>query len=295
MAQPRSRRTLTPVTVLFADISGSTALYAERGDVAAFALTSQCLEIIERGVASSGGRLSKRLGDGLLAVFDHPEAALRTAVLTREALADPELTMCREGLKARFGIAAGPAVLSADDVFGDVVNVASRLIGLAGPEEILLSDGAAAGLPTAWRARARLIDRFALRNRRAALSVYEYIGAADDATVSVPALRTGSLTMEIVRGRSRHVVSSSHPRLTIGRDATHDICVDHRSVSRLHAELIVRGDKFVLIDRSTNGTYLHMDSGETLRLLREEVALSGRGRIIAGVESGASIRYRVRS
>jgi class 3 adenylate cyclase len=126
MPHPGPREQLTPVTVLFADISGSTALYAQRGDVTAFDLSSRCLAVVEGGIASAGGRVLKRLGDGVLALFGQPGDALRAAAAVRATLADDDSTVQREGVRVRFGISCGSAVLAADDVFGDVVNVATR-------------------------------------------------------------------------------------------------------------------------------------------------------------------------
>jgi class 3 adenylate cyclase len=133
-----SHGALTPVTVLFADITASTTLYAQRGDAAAFALASACLDQVDAGIAAGGGRVVKRLGDGVLALFENPSQAVRAAVALRTGLSAPEATAWREGVRVRFGISSGPAVLARDDVFGDVVNVAARLTTLAGAYEIFL-------------------------------------------------------------------------------------------------------------------------------------------------------------
>jgi pSer/pThr/pTyr-binding forkhead associated (FHA) protein len=81
--------------------------------------------------------------------------------------------------------------------------------------------------------------------------------------------------------------------VTIGRHAEHDIRIDNEAVSRHHADVALRGDRFVLVDRSTNGTYIYVDRGPVLRVVREEVALSGSGRIVPGVEPTPPILFRV--
>lgn len=291
-AAPREQ--LTPVTVLFADISGSTTLYARRGDVSAFGLASRCLAVVESGIAGAGGRVLKRLGDGVLALFERPADALRAATAVRTALAASDDTLQQEGVRVRFGISCGAAVLAADDVFGDVVNVAARLVSVAGPEEIFLSGTAYETLDPEMRSQLRLIDQLLLRNRPAAVLVYEFVGDERDATVGIGARPRASTTaMEITYGAALFVIGPERPRLTIGRSPAHDICLEHTAVSRLHAEVVLRGDKFVLADHSTNGTYVHIENGPVLRLLREELALSGRGRIVAGVESEPAILFRL--
>jgi pSer/pThr/pTyr-binding forkhead associated (FHA) protein len=125
------------------------------------------------------------------------------------------------------------------------------------------------------------------------MAVYEFVGGVTDATVCVAPRPRTSAELEVTYGPTRFVIGAQRRRLTIGRQATHDICIDHAAVSRLHAEVVVRGDKFVLADKSTNGTYVYPDTGQTIRLLRDETTLSGQGRIVAGVESEPPIRYRV--
>jgi class 3 adenylate cyclase len=294
MADEKHKAPLTPLTVMFADITGSTTLYAQRGDATAFALASTCLDQLETEITASGGRVIKRLGDGVLAVFDLPLRAVEAAVRIRNALADPNANMAREGVRVRVGIASGPAVLADDDVYGDTVNVASRLMNLAGVDEIFLSGKAYEALPPALRAQMRVIDQLLLRNRPAPVLVYELARQEEDATVSVGVrMRASASTMEITHGEHLFVVGPERPKVTIGRHANSDIRVEHEMVSRTHAEVTLRGDKFVLVDRSTNGTYVYIDRGPMLRVVREELVLSGGGRIVPGVETDEPILYRV--
>lgn len=285
---------LTPVTVLFADITASTTLYAQRGDATAFALASECLDQVDAGIAAAGGRVVKRLGDGVLALFENPSQAVRAAVALRTALGVPEATAWREGVRVRFGISSGPAVLARDDVFGDVVNVAARLTTLAGGDEIFLSGKVYELLAPDLRAGVRLIDQLSLRNRPGSVLVYEFVGEEMDSTVSLGSrLRTATAAMEVVFGEQLFVIGPERPRVTIGRQTEHDIRIDHEAVSRHHADIALRGDRFVLVDRSTNGTYIYVEHGPVLRVVREEVALSGNGRIVPGIEPTPPILFRV--
>jgi adenylate cyclase len=294
MADSTVRNPDAPLAVLFADISRSTALYAERGDAAAFALASKALAIVEQRIATGGGVVVKRLGDGVLATFADPSNAIHAAAAARGALTEPDATVQREGVQLRFGISYGPAMVTPQDVFGDVVNVAARLVEIAGPDEILLSGSTYEALAPALRGQARAIDQLVLRNRPAPVLVYEFIGDEEDATVGIGnRIRAAATVLEITHGERVFVIGPERPRLTIGREARHDIQLDHHAVSRLHAEIVVRGDKFVLIDRSTNGTYVYVADAPVLRVMREELALPARGHITAGVEGGRSIAFRL--
>ncbi|MGH7789294.1 MAG: adenylate/guanylate cyclase domain-containing protein, partial [Candidatus Binatia bacterium] len=121
MADGERKAPLTPLTVMFADITASTTLYAQRGDATAFALASECLGLVDAEIRAAGGRVIKHLGDGLLAVFDAPLPAVDAALRIRSTIAAPERGLLREGVRVRVGIASGAAVLAEGDVYGDTV------------------------------------------------------------------------------------------------------------------------------------------------------------------------------
>ena len=295
MTGPENRDQLTPVTVLFVDISGSTALYAQRGDAAAFSLTKTCLELVGAQVTAAGGRVLREIGDGLLAVFETSASALHAAIRIDQAIAAPECPLASEGVRVRSGISAGLAILLADDVYGDVANVAARLVGRADAGEIFLSGRVYEGLPAELRASVQLIDQMALRNRPTPVLVYKYAPNSQRATIKAVARRRPSTaTLELSRGDTLVVVGPERPQARLGRDPDNDICIEDDVVSRHHAEIALRGDRFIVIDRSTNGTYVYADNGPMLRLVREEIVLAPAGHLVLGVEETAQpIVYRV--
>ncbi len=294
MADEGRRAPVGSVAVMFADITGSSALYVQRGDQTAFALNQACLDVLDAQVRWAGGRVVKRLGDGILAVFETPGPAVEAAAAVREAIGDPAAPTGREAVRVRAGISFGRAVLTADDVYGDIVNVAARLVGLADGDEIFLSAAVYEVLSPTWRQRTRLIAQLPLRNRPGAVLVYELTRASGDETVHVGTrIRVPTASLEITHGERLFVIGPERPRLTIGRQPDSDILIAEDAVSRTHAEIALRADKFVLIDRSTNGTYVYVDGGAVLRAVREEIVLSGSGRIVAGVERPDVICYRV--
>jgi hypothetical protein len=144
------------------------------------------------------------------------------------------------------------------------------------------------------RGQAQLIDTLQLRNRPQAVPVYKYVGAELDVTHSFnPSVQAAPATLHVTHGQALFVIGPQRRNFTIGRQGPHDIRIDHTAVSRLHAEILVRGDKFILADHSTNGTFVHAEDGFVLRLLREELTLSGSGRIVAAVDAGPPILFRV--
>jgi class 3 adenylate cyclase len=119
-------------TVLFTDIVGSTELAASLGDARWTERLAQHDRVAGRLAARSGGRIVKHTGDGLLAIFESPEAAIRYADELRTELR-------RQGLEIRAGLHAGEIDLRGGDVAGIGVHIASRVLGAARPSEILAS------------------------------------------------------------------------------------------------------------------------------------------------------------
>ena len=295
MASQRPRDQLIPVTVLFVDISDSTTLYAQRGDAIAFGLAKTCLDLAAAKVTAAGGRVLRHVGDGIWAVFDTPGQSLRAAIEIKQAMEDPTCSLESEGVRVHSAMSSGPAVLLADDVYGDVANVAARLVGRAAAGEILLSGKVYEGLPAELRARVQLIDEMLLRNRPTAVLVYKYVADSPLATIRSGATRRASTAvMEVTHGDLLFVVGPERPRVTMGRDTDNDVRIEDHVVSHHHAEIALVGDRFILVDHSTNGTYVHPDNGPMLRVLREELGLTGGGRIGLGIEETSKpILYRI--
>jgi class 3 adenylate cyclase len=285
------------LTALFADMAGSTTLYAERGDVEGHRIASQCIELLESQVRAVGGRVIKRIGDEILAVFDTADAAVRAASGMHQAFETHAADLRREGVHVRIGMATGSAVVTEDDVFGDVVNVAARLVALAGMDEILLSGDTADALPDALRSSTRRLETLALRGRAERVVVCDYLWQSEPEGATIAAGDRTSvrrqLTLELRWGTETFSISAACPKITIGRDATNAIAIAEQVVSRHHADVVMRGDKFVLIDRSTNGTYVLADNGEKLRVTRDEVRLTGSGSICPGSKQLEPIYYRI--
>ena len=75
------------------------------------------------------------------------------------------------------------------------------------------------------------------------------------------------------------VLDEKRPGLSMGRDAACDLVIRDRRASRNHGKIERRGDKYVLVDISTNGTYVQLKGEAEFLLRREELVLRGSGRI----------------
>ncbi len=119
--------------IAFVDLSGFTRHIEERGDVEGTRLAAGLVDEAERAAATSGARIVKLLGDGVLLYSRHAGDVLDTALTLVESLPAAGLP------PAHAGVNAGPVIERDGDVFGRTVNLASRIAGQARAGEILVS------------------------------------------------------------------------------------------------------------------------------------------------------------
>lgn len=273
------------LAVLFADVSGSTTLYERLGDRAALAAVDSVLDAL-RGVAlESGGRVVKTIGDEIMASFPTAAAAARAAAeMQRRVAGLPAFGDTR--LAVRIGFHLGPVIEEEGDLFGDTVNTAARMAGLAKAGQVITTGQAVAALPAQLRETTRDLDAFAIKGKQDEIRVCEVLWQDDeDLTLTavrarVPASAIPVLTLSHA-GRTV-VMDMETPVVLLGRDAGNQVVIAHRTASRLHGRIERRRDKYFYTDLSTNGTYVAMDGDDELLLRREEVMLRARGCLAYG-------------
>jgi adenylate cyclase len=130
-------------TVVFTDIVGFTAFTAEAGDEQALAVLSS-QEAAVADLLQDGARIVKELGDGMMLWFPDAASAISTAVMLQARLDGAELG---DGfpLWLRVGAHSGTQTKRRDDLVGHDVNVAARIVDLAGPREVLVSEATRRG------------------------------------------------------------------------------------------------------------------------------------------------------
>ncbi len=138
---PEQRFKITNLTILFTDLRGSTALYDRVGDLPAFDLVRNHFGALLAAVAGEGGAVVKTIGDAVMATFPTPERALRAAMRMRVAMREINQARGGEDLALNIGLHEGPCLAvmldERQDYFGQTVNVASRVQGLADPSAVL--------------------------------------------------------------------------------------------------------------------------------------------------------------
>ena len=134
---------IVSLTFLFTDLKGSTELYARVGDLVAYELVRKHFDLLTHLVAAEGGSVVKTIGDAVMATFPTPDRALAAALHMRDAIGGVATAARREDLLLKMGLHEGPclAVMLNDrlDYFGQTVNIAARIQGLASSRAIFAS------------------------------------------------------------------------------------------------------------------------------------------------------------
>lgn len=283
--------------VLFADVSGSTRLYETVGDSEAKRLVDACLGVLRTTLSEFGGRVVKTIGDELMCVFPTADAAAQAACEMQGRLATHE-SSTKYGLTIRIGFHAGPVIAENGDVFGDTVNTAARMTGLAKGGQIITTSTAAHSMSPIMRASTRNIDSFAVKGKTDSIAVCEVIWKLENLTMMTGRapgpLAPQGMSINLVHAGGTRTLTNADGALTIGRDDSCGIAIPAQFASRIHARIEFRRDKFVLTDTSTNGTYVQAGNDSEVLLKREDFILRGSGRIGLGHscnEGGADLSW----
>lgn len=269
--------------VLLADISGSTRLYEELGDARALARVEGCLGLLEHAASQFAGRTVKTTGDGLMCAFHEAEAALHAARMMQVRVAE-QATLDGAALGIHIGCHHGPVLESGGDLFGDCVNVAVRIAGLAKAGQVITTQELVVRLGEPLRGRVRMLDRVSVKGKREPLEIFELLWRdAEDLTILGTRHDEGTRRLKLAfAGRELVFDGSGAGLVRLGRDGACEIVIDDRKASRQHARIEKRRDNFVLVDHSSNGTYVQFAAEAEICLRHEELILRSRGRIGLG-------------
>ena len=269
--------------VLFVDISGSIRLYETLGDEPALVRVGHSLALIARVCEDCGGKVIRTTGDGALCMFETADAALRASRLMQEKT-DQQQEPGGPGLGIHIGCHFGPVLASGGDLYGDTVNLAARVAGLAKVGQIITTADTIDKLSPALAEQARKLDRVPVKGKQEAVTIFEFLWQdSDELTAYGTRPDYGMAARIVLKYEGREWRFEGPGDLSFGRDGACDVVVGDRKASRQHARIERRRDKFVLADHSSNGTWVWF-AGETENgvLRREELMLRASGLIGLG-------------
>lgn len=275
------------LTILFADVVGSTQLFERLGDTKARDMVGRCIEIMREATESRDGKVIKTIGDEIMATFVAADDAISAAREMHESIAAADdLSHDRGHVGIRVGCHFGSVVEEQGDVFGAAVHTANRMTSQAKAHQILTTLATVEQLTPEWRSMAREIDIATVRGKAEEVVLFEIVWQPDEATsmlprVSVP--RDQAKQILTLRCQDSEVSLGDELRTaTLGRAEENDVVVKGNLISRVHARVESSRDRFMLVDQSTNGTYIQTDDGDEIFVRRDSAVLTGAGVIGLG-------------
>lgn len=265
--------------VLVAEVVGGPPLDASLSALEARHAFDRCMRRIDLAIEANEGIPIRHGSDSVSARFERCDAAVLAACEMLERVQSlPPLR--GKLLTARIGIHYG-GVVPGSDLPGEGEQIASRLSAAARDGEALATGAAVMLLSATTRHFARPQS-----GQRAGLDMLDWpvfaVSRQPDAVISRP-----PATRLLQRLRLRHqeevlFLDEQHPILLFGRELGNDVVIMDPRASRQHARIERRRGGFVLIDYSTNGSYVVEDSGAERCIKGSEIALIGPGRIGCG-------------
>ena len=200
------------ITVMFTDIQGSTSYFEKFGDLEGRAMVHQHHELVLPIIERNQGALIKTIGDGTLSTYDEPVDSVRAAGQIQQALREHNSGRpANEQILVRIGLNSGLGIVEEKDVFGDVVNTASRIASLGKGGEVMAGEDVYAALRNNDEFIFRSIEDAKVKGKQSALKAYRLLWHEEDlalgrtrraAELSTP-VREGVLVLEAsIAGRS---------------------------------------------------------------------------------------------
>jgi class 3 adenylate cyclase len=291
------------LAILFADVVGSTKLYELLGDARAREMVAICIDVMRGATEHHHGTVIKTMGDEVMATFATADDALNAASEMQHTISTHSRLQVDGGahVAIRIGCHFGPVVLENRDVFGAAVHTANRMTSQAKAGQIVTTATTVDQLSPEWRASVRQIDVATLKGRSSEVALFEVLWQTEDITSMLPAIALANRETHRprrlrLRFHGEEIVLDDHrTAVTIGRAEDNDICVKGNLISRLHARIEASKTRFLLVDQSTNGTFVHALDGDEQFVRRDSLPISGEGLIGLGRaperDSLQTIRY----
>jgi adenylate cyclase len=291
------------VAILFADVVGSTKLYELLGDMRAREMVGICIDVMRAATEQNHGTVIKTMGDEVMATFPTADDALNAAAqMQKQIVLHPQLKVDEQTVAIRIGCNFGAVVLENRDIFGSAVHTANRMTSQAKAGQIMTTATMVERLSPDWRTSVRQIDIATLKGRSSEVALFEVLWQTEDVTSMVPAIATREREKanKSQRLRLRYqgqevLVNEGRANITIGRAEENDLVIKGNLISRLHARVEINRNKFMLVDQSTNGTFVLGKDGEEAFVRRDSMQIRGEGLIGLGKapdsNSSQVIRY----
>lgn len=275
------------VAILFADVVGSTQLYDKFGDTKASETVAACLDVMKEATHQYDGTVIKTIGDEVMSTFPTVEGAMSAAAVMQTRITADNKKEGRIPVSIRIGCHYGPVVQERNDIFGAAVHTANRMTSQAKARQIVISGDTVEKMSPDFVKQTRQIDVATVRGKLDEIALYEFLWNPEEATSMLPTIDwenhdRGASKIVLTFGGQTIDVHDKHKSVSIGRADDNDLIIKGNLISRIHAKVEMRRGKFVLVDQSTNGTFLQNVQGEETFVRRDTTDLIGEGTIGLG-------------
>lgn len=278
------------LVVVFVDISGSTRLFAEHGNALALELINQCMETLKQIIEQYQGRVVQTFGDGILCTFTSVDQAFVAGQAFCRSHHDQEVSI-------HAGIHSGKVIVQADTIYGNAVNVASRIADIAGEQEVILSERVRDKLALEYQYNTRaLSNRTFVKGKREPIKLFKMLfedtleNTALLQQVVIPDLH--GIQLQLRYKDQEIILQELSSDFVMGRLADCNLAVQDHYASRRHATIDCKPGKFTLQDHSSNGTYIQSQDS-LVALNRDSMQLYGSGIISLGISLERNPEHRI--
>ncbi len=275
------------VAILFADVVGSTQLYDKFGDTKASETVALCLDVMKDATHQYNGTVIKTIGDEVMSTFENVDEAMGAAVMMQSRISADKKQDDRIPVSIRIGCHYGPVVQEQNDIFGAAVHTANRMTSQAKARQIVISGGTVEHMSPELKKQTRQIDVATVRGKLDEVALYEFLWNPEEATSMLPTIeweneRRNASKLQLSFREQTVDVYDQHKNVIMGRADDNDLVIKGNLISRIHAKVEMRRGKFMLVDQSTNGTFVQNLQGEETFVRRDSTEIHGEGTIGLG-------------
>jgi adenylate cyclase len=278
------------LAIVFADVVGSTKIYESLGDESARETVQHCVECMKDATDEFGGEVIKTMGDEVMSTFPTADEAMNAASQMQQRITTGNFSGKQDVRVAiRIGCHFGHVVVEERDIFGAAVHTANRMTSQAKAGQIITTASTVELLSGEWQSVVRQIGVATLRGQSDEVALYEVLWQPEEATSMLPKIDWGDASKPDAgrlrlkfQGQELEMSSDGTRGVTLGRADENDVTIKGNLISRIHARIELGNSRFMLVDESTNGTFVQRDDGEEVYVRRDSAQLKGSGLIGLG-------------
>ena len=278
------------LAIVFADVVGSTQLYESLGDEAARETVQRCVDCMKDATTEYAGDVIKTMGDEVMSTFATADEAMSAASQMQQRISNGNFSGKDEVRVAiRIGCHFGHVVVEERDIFGAAVHTANRMTSQAKSGQIITTQSTVELLGEEWQSVVRQIGVATPRGQTEEVALFEVLWQPEEATSMLPKIDwtdakkagPGQLSLKF-QGEELLLSVDGSRSVTMGRADENDVTIKGNLISRVHARIELNKNRFVIVDESTNGTFVQRDDGEEIYVRRDSAQLTGSGLIGLG-------------